>query len=221
MLSNPKQVVNTMKKAFLLIVSILIFSIVNSCQTNYSMVALEKNFTKEEISDLKKITAFFIQSICSDGESDFKNCYKKTNHDSLMMNGTGIWAKIDFEEQKKLYDKISKKTFDEIWMYCESTYYPSKTKSLDICPVTDGKYQSYLTDLGKENPRIGKYAARIQASGNFNGLDIHYQEILKMSSDFDLNDPNIQLILSIHYLSINDNEKRNAHLMERNKPAFK
>jgi hypothetical protein len=132
-----------------------------------------------------------------------------------MMNGTGIWAKIDFEEQKKLYDKISKKTFDEIWMYCESTYYPSNTKSQDICAVTDGKYQSYLSDLGKVNKRIGKYADRIEASGTFSGLDIPYQEILKMNSDFDLNDPNIQLILSIHYLSINDNAKRNAHLMER------
>jgi hypothetical protein len=185
------------------------------------MVALEKNFTKGEISDLKKITAFFIQSICSDGESDFENCFKKTNHDSLMMKGTSIYAKIDFEEQKKLYDKISKKTFDEIWMYCESTYYPSNTKSQDICAVTTGKYQNYLAALGKEYPRIGKYAARIRAAGTFSGLDIPYHEILKMSSDFDLNDPNIQLILSIHYLSINDDAKRNAHLMERNKPAFK
>ena len=105
-------------------------------------------------------------------ESNFKKCYKKTNHDSLMMNGTGIWAKIDFNEQKKLYEVISPTTFNEIWMFCESTYYPSKTKSQDICAVADGIYQKYLADLGKVNPRIAKYADRIKAFGSFNAIDI-------------------------------------------------
>ena len=209
-----------MKKTFLLILSILIFPILNSCGTKYSMAELESNFTDEELIDLKNITEFFAQSICVDMKSDFKNCFKKTNHDSLMMNGTGIWAKIDFDEQKKLYEKISPKTFNKIWMYCETTYFPSEIKSQDICAVAMGKYQNYLADLGKENPRIGKYADRIEASGDFNGFDIQYHEILKMNSDFDLDDPNVQLILAIHYLSINDKANRNSHLMERNEPKF-
>ena len=114
-----------------------------------------------------------------------------------------------------MYDRISPSTFDKIWMYCESTYYPIGTKSKDICAVAFGKYQNYLAGLGKANPRIAKYADRIQASGAFNGFDIQYYEILKPNSVFDLNDPNIQLILAIHYLSLNDQDKRNEDWIEQ------
>ena len=207
-----------MKKTFLLILSFSIFPILNSCGTKYSTAEMESNFTETEIEDLKQITDFFIKSVCV--TSDFENCYKNVNHDSLMMQGTGIWKKINFEEQKNLYEQISKTTFDKIWMYCDSTYYPSETKSKDICAVALGKYQNYLAELGKTNPRIAKYAERIQASGAFNGFDIQYQEILKLNSNFDLNDPNIKLILAIHYLSLNDEVNRNAHLRQRNEPTF-
>ena len=207
-----------MKKPLLLILVFSIFLFLNSCETKYSTAELESNFTDKEIDDLRNITDFFVQSVCEN--KDFEHCYKQTNHDSLMMQGTGFWGKIDFAEQKKLYEKISKTTFDKIWMYCESTYYPSETKSKDICAIALEKYQNYLADFGKVIPRIAKYADRIQASGDFSGFDIQYQEILKPNSDFDLNDPNIQLILAIHYLSLNDEMKRNAHLRERNEPTF-
>ena len=151
---------------------------------------------------------------------DFAKCYKQTNHDSLQAEGKGFWTKIDFEKQKELYEQISKSTFNEIWMFCESTFYPSETKAKSLCANATGKYQKFLADLGKTNPRIAKYAERIQASVDFNGLDIQYWEALKNKKYFDLNDPNIQLILAIHYLSLNDNATRNADLMERRKVKF-
>ena len=129
----------------------------------------------------------------------------------MQASGTGIWGKIDFDDQKKIYQQISKTTFDEIWMYCELTKYPGETKVQEICTVADGKYQKYLSDLGKSSPKIEMYADAIQASGDFNELDI---QALSLNNDFDLNDPNIQLILAIHYLSINDQAKRNAHLIK-------
>ncbi len=156
---------------------------------------------------MKKITDFFKKYACADIDSDLKTCFKQTNHDSLQANRDGIWTKIDFDEQKKLYEQISSTTFDEIWMYCESTYYPSEIKAQKICAVVTGKYQKYLTDLGKNNPRIAKYPDRIQASGDFNGSDIQYHEILKENSDFNLNDSNVQ-------------SKRNAHLIQRKEPKF-
>jgi hypothetical protein len=192
--------------------------LITSCKSQYSTTALRNNFTPEQISDLNKITKFFKTEPC--GNVDFEKCYKLTNHDSLQAVGEGFWTRIDFEKQKQLYEQISQSTFKEVWMYCESTYYPSETKAQDICAVAMGKYQKYLDDLGKSNPRIAEYAIRIQASGDFNGFDIQYHEILKPDSHFDLNDPNIQLILAIHYLSINDQEKRNAHLIDRKKPKF-
>ena len=153
-------------------------------------------------------------------DSDFKTCYERTPHEYLEATGNGFWTNIDFEKQKELYEQISKSTFDEIWMFCESTYYPSETKAKSLCANATGKYQKFLADLGKTNPRIAKYADRVQASGDFNGLDIHYWEVLKNKKYFDLNDPNIQLILAIHYLSMSDNSARNADLIERKKVKF-
>jgi len=201
-----------MRKTIILIFGVIILHLNSSCETEYSTAELKNNFSNEQITDLNRITEFFKKSVCEN--SEFQDCYEKTKHDSLQASGVGIWTKIDFNEQIKLYDRISKSTFNEIWMYCESTYYPSKIKAKSLCAVSTGKYQKYLTDLGKTNPRIAKYADRIQVSGDFNSLDIQYQEVLNNKETFDLKDPNIQLILAIHYISINDQVKRNEDLIE-------
>lgn len=188
----------------------------SSCKTHYSKAELNANFNAEQIADLNKIADFFKEETC--GKNDFKDCYRQINHDSLQANGEGFWTRIDFEKQKELYQSISQSTFDEIWMYCESTYYPSETKAQDICAIAMGKYQQYLADLGKNNPRIAEYADRIQASGDFSGFDIQYGIVLSDKENYELNNPNIQLIMAIHYLSMNDQNKRNAELIERNLP---
>ncbi|WP_214114657.1 hypothetical protein [Aequorivita echinoideorum] len=205
-----------MNKTLLHTILLLFLLWFSSCKTQYSNAELNANFTTEEISDLKQITDFFKTETC--GNMDFEKCYKKTNHDSLQAEGKGFWSQIDFEKQKEFYKRISPSTFDEIWMYCESTYYPSETKADDICAVATGNYQKYLADFGKSNPRIAKYAERIKASGDFGGFDIQYGNVLTDEKNFDLDDPNIQLILAVHYLSMNDQEKRNAELIERNLP---
>lgn len=203
-------VTHTMKKVIGLLFGIIILN--SSCETQYSTDELKNNFSKEQISDLNTIIDFFKESVCLN--PDFKICFENTKHDSLLISGVGIWTKIDFNEQLKLYDRISESTFNEIWMYCESTYYPSKTKAKSLCANSTGKYQKYLAELGIKKPRIAKYAEGIQGAGVYLGLDIHYQGVLKDKETFDLNDPNIQLILAIHYLSVNDDAKRNKDLME-------
>ena len=208
-----------MEKPILNIISILILLVLSSCKTQYSNAELNANFSNEQIKELNKITEFFKAETCKN--IDFKKCYRQTNHDSLQANGEGFWAKLSFEKQKTLYKEIPQSVFNEIWMYCETTYYPNKKKAKSICANAFGKYQNYLSDLGKTNPRIARYAERIKASGDFNGLDLQYQEILSDKNTFDLKNPNIQLILAVHYLSINDKVTRNAHLIEkRAEPKF-
>ena len=207
-----------MRKTLLLIIIFLILQVFHSCEKTYSTSELKDNFTTEQIADLNEIREFFKKEICN---SDFKTCFEKPNHVSLQANSLGIWTKIDFNEQKKLYKKISESTFNEIWTFCETTYYPSKIKAKSLCAVATGKYQKYLTDFGKTNPRIAEYAKKIEASGDFNGLYLQYYEILNHKSSYDLNDPNIQLIIAIHHLSLKDKVTRNAHLIEkRAEPKF-
>lgn len=207
-------VVHNMNKLLSISLSFLTLFILNSCQTKYSNSELEKNFSKEQIKELKKLTEFFKKEVCLNSESVFGNCFRKINHDSLFINGVGIWNKIDFDKQKKMYEDINS-SFEEIWLYCESTYYPEKTKAKSLCANTTGLYVKYLTDYGKTNPRIAKYVENILAAGIFSDLYLRHQEILNDNKSFDLNDPNIQLILAIHYLSVNDYAKRNAHLKKK------
>jgi len=76
-----------------------------------------------------------------------------------------------------------------------------------------GKYQKYLSDIGNTNPRIAKYVEKINMSGDFYPMGIKSWYVLNDKKNFDLEDPNIQLILTIHYLSLNDQEKRNEKWM--------
>ncbi|PWJ38663.1 hypothetical protein, partial [Sediminitomix flava] len=207
-----------MKKLILILIQVLFLCILNACEMKHTEKELESNFTIEQIADLRKITEFFKNSICDDTGLDFKVCFNEKNYGSLLVNAFELLSRIDFDEQQKLYKQISSTTFDEIWMFCEATRYPSKRKFQDICSVYDGKYQKYLIDLGKKNIRIAKYADKIQASGGFNVFDIGLNEIFKENSYFDLDDPNIQLILAIHFLSINDQIKRNPLLNELEEP---
>jgi hypothetical protein len=209
-----------MKKTLLLAFGFLILQVFFSCKANYSNTELENNFTREQISDLNKISDFFKDQICIDKDEDLRTCYERIPHDYLKAYGDGFWTNINFEKQKELYDQISKSTFNEVWMFSNATFYPSGTKAKSLSAVAKGKYQKFLADLGKRKPRIAKYAERISASGDFSGFDFNYREIIKDKKSFNLKDPNIQLILAIHYLSLNDQATRNADLMERRKPEF-
>ncbi|AXP81576.1 hypothetical protein CJ739_2503 [Mariniflexile rhizosphaerae] len=197
-----------MRKTVLLIFGITILQVNSSCKSQYSATELNNNFTAEQISDLKKITDFFKKEMCLYMDSDFKTCYKQIPHEYLEATGNPFWININFEKQKELYKQISKSTFDEIWMFCKSRTYPDGLESKSLCANATGKYQKFLSDLGGINPRVAKYAEGINASGDFSPMDFHYWNVLKIKKYFDLDDPNIQLILAIHYLSLNDQEKR-------------
>lgn len=197
-----------MKKSILILFGITILQLNFSCKSQYSVTELNNNFSNEQISDLNKIRDFFKIQICLNTNSDFKQCYSQIPHEYLEATGKGFWTNIDFEKQQELYKQISTSTFSEIWMFCKSTNVKTGLERKSLCAVADGKYQQFLMNIGKQNPRIAKYAERINAAGDFNAFDIPYWNVLNDKKHFDLNDPNIQLILAIHYVSLNDQEKR-------------
>lgn len=209
-----------MKKTLLLTCGFLILQVFSSCKATYSTIELENNFTANQLNDLNQISEFFKDQICINSDDDLRDCYERIPHDYLKAYGDGFWTNIDFEQQKELYNQISKSTFNEIWMFSNATFYPSGTKRKSLSAVATGKYQKFLADFGKRNPRIAKYAKRIEASGDFSGFDFNYREIIKDKKSYNLKDPNIQLILAIHYLSMNDQSTRNADLMVRRNPKF-
>ncbi len=190
-----------------------------ACKANYHKANLYGDFTPSELKDLNKIVKFFKDETC--GTADFEKCFRQINYDSLISKGMTLSSKIDFEKQKKLYRDISSSTFDAIWMFCESFYHPTQTKAEDLCLSTNRKYLNYLKAYGRDNPKIADYSKRLEGSGDFNHFDFDYREILAEKEYFDLADFNMQLVLAIHYLSLNDQSKRNADLRIQKYPNEK
>ena len=179
-----------------------------SCSTKYSTTEEHNNFSKEQISDLNKLTDFFKNQICENMNSDFKTCFSKILPDLLENGWQPILEKVDFEKQKELYNSISKSTFNEIWEFGKETYPETGLELKSVVSKYNGKYQKYLTELGKNNSEIKEYAERLIFSGDFESMALLQQRIYKNPSEFDLNNPNIQLLIAVHYLTQNDQQKR-------------
>ncbi|MCX7549182.1 hypothetical protein OS188_14590 [Xanthomarina sp. F1114] len=197
-----------MRKAIILIIGVTNLLVSLSCNAQYSATELKDNFTTEQISDLNKITAFFQNQICDNKNSDFKTCFSKILPELLEYGWQPILEKVDFEKQKELYNSISKSTFNEIWEFGKATYPKTGLELKSIGSKYNGKYQKYLTELGKNNAEIKEYAERLIAAGDFESMGLLQQQIYKNPNNFDLNNPNIQLLIAIHYLSQNDQQKR-------------
>lgn len=197
-----------MRKRIMLLFGIVMILFNFSCKSQYSTTELKNNFTDEQIADLNKIVEFFKNQMCLNMDAAFSTCYERIPHEYLEATGRGFWTNINFEKQQELYREISKSTFDEIWSFCKAIYPETGKELKSICAVPEGQYQKYLTAIGKTNPRIAEYAKYIRNSGDFNSSYIRYWNVLNERKNYNLNDPNIQLIFAIHYLSINDQEKR-------------
>ena len=196
------------KIAKILIIGILIVNI--SCSNEYSSPELRKNFTKEQISDFKKITEFFTQQICNNNQNlNFKSCFEKMLPELVESGFIPILENIDFEKQKEMYNSISKTTFNEIWGFGKTIRYKDKKEYKSIGANMNGKYLIFLRDVGINNKYISEYAEMTYSIGDFESLSLLQNHIYNNPKDLDLNDINVQILISIHYLTQNDNEKRN------------
>jgi len=196
---------------------------------------LRQNFSRKQIKDLNRIRKFFINEIRDNPQDNFAYSFRNQPQDYLERQGKAFWQKIDFNKQKKLYQSISKSTFDEIWTINKQTNFKkngkvyndsigffgifskrevlSVTKSLGVNAL--GKYCQYLTDFGKHNPKVAKYAKRLMDGGDIIRFYLPYRKILRDYKQFDLNNKDIQLILAIHYLTLNDHDKRHKKWSEK------
>lgn len=197
-----------MRKVLILIFGIIILQLSFSCKSQYSTVELENNFSTDQISDLNKIRDFFKNQISENKKSDFKVCFSKILPGLLENGWHPILEKVDFEKQKELYNSISKSTFDEIWEFGKATYPDTGLELKNLGSKYNGKYQKFLTEFGKNNSEVKNYADRLIEAGDFESVGWLQQSIYKNPEEFDLDDPNIQLLIAIHYLTLNDQQKR-------------
>ena len=197
-----------MRKTIILIFGFMILQMNFSCKSEHSTTELKNNFTTEQISELYKIIDFFKSQICENINSDFKTCFSKILPDLLEYGWQPILDNVDFEKQKELYSSISQSTFDEIWGFGKLTYRETGLELKSVGSKYNGKYQKFLTELGKNSNEIKDYADRLIGAGDFESMGLLQQRIFKNPTEFDLDNPNVQLLIAVHYLSQNDQQKR-------------
>lgn len=217
-LQNPllflyKPVVNYTMKIITKILLIGILMINSSCNREFTSSEMRNNFTENQISDLKLLTDFFTEQVCNENNNlIYKDCFEKLLPEIIETENNPFIENIDFTKQKEIYQSIDKSTFNEIWRFGKSINLKSKIESRNIRVNLNGKYLSFLKEIGTNNPYIEKYVEMTKAIGDFESIGYLQNNIYKYPDKFDLNDPNIQTIIAIHYLSQNDHFNRKERI---------
>lgn len=186
---------------------ILISISVSSCSQKFRSTELKDNFSGAEIKDLQQLTSFFQSQMCGSTD-EFSSCI-----DSLIpyLGEYGyipILENVDFEEQKELYSNFESDLFSQIWDFGKARNMRDNKTYKSIRLNTEGKYSLFLKDLSKRNSDLEQYYESIMGAGDWESMGLLQQRIYTNPEHYNLKDPSIQVLIAVHYLTQNDEQKR-------------
>ena len=170
-------------------------------------------FTPEEIKDLTKLLDFFNEQICISEGIDKKEIIKC--YDSFMKRmietaeAGSLEVKIPFAKQQEMYHQISDSFLNQIWVFGKSRIsWDSPDTLIHIDYKRDGKYMEFLKELGKEYEMVKNYREDFVSAGGISPSMSRDILMIKEDYQYDLNDVRLQLVIAIHYLTMNDKFER-------------
>jgi len=119
-----------------------------------------------------------------------------------------ILKNVDFKKQKSMYESFESNVFNEIWNICKSRNPSEGGERKSLCLNTTGKYVRFLEAVGKRNGVLKAYKDNLLSGGDFYGIQGIEYEVFNKTGRIDLSDPSIQILITIHYLTQNDQQKR-------------
>nr|WP_319502485.1 hypothetical protein [uncultured Draconibacterium sp.] len=199
-----------MNKPFKILLTVFLFAFSTSLtfSQNYRTKEIKSSFNKQQINDLKVIVNFFTVEIRENENDDFVAAFEKILPKLNESGFTPILETLDFEKQKQMYKQISPDTFGEIWTFGKSRYRGDSITYKSIGFKYSGSYFQFLEKLGKTQPVLEKYYKDCMDSGSVESYPYLQYNIKQLPDQFDLSDFNIQLLISVHYLTVNDENKR-------------
>nr|WP_299214417.1 hypothetical protein [uncultured Allomuricauda sp.] len=171
---------------------------------------LKDFFSKSEIQDLNLIADFLQTELCGTADrTKFGYCIKSSLPKLSDWKQTYIQDKISWRKQKKLYSKISDSTFQKIWGLCKTwrTIEP-KYEYKSICFSQNENFIQFLKKVGESNPYLEGYGKKLENVGSFDSGNFLVWNIIEHPQNWNLEDRNVQIILAIHFLTQNDQQKR-------------
>jgi len=192
---------------------IVLALIISSCKSVQSTAELKQHFTKSQVRDLNKINNFFISEYLNSTKENYEESFKKMFEFTYNHGIDTLINEVDFRKQLKLYKSISKSTFVEIWEIKQNTDVEFSANEY-ILPRHKGKFQTYLKHLSKVNSLAKDCWKHMEMSGDFYHLMLSYY-IVNNFDKIDFDDFNNQIIISIYYLSMFDNNERDEKIKKR------
>ena len=210
-----------------LTIYLIIFIVVSGCNSSQPLMNLlaKSEYSKRERQDLIKLVTFFESQISIEGKSK-KEAYEQiisiTNKDYM-----AITNNISIDKQREIFKEINSSLYHDIWYEGDAKAYKSfKGKKFDnpikyksISAKIDSKYIKLLQNLGKSNPKIASYVEKTQNTGDFPMLYNLFGMLIDTELNWteNLDDSKWRLIISIHLLTINEDQNRYISLKELSK----
>lgn len=185
----------------------IFFALLAALSYTQKSTELNNNFTEAEIRDLQKLTDFFQEQMCGE-KNNFKSCLDSIIPYLGEYGWQPILENVDFEQQRALYNSFESNVFNEIWNFCRSRNPSEGWERKSLCLNSNGKYVKFLEDLGKRNGVLEGYKNSLLMAGDFVDIQRIEFEVYNKSERIDLNDPGIQILIAVDYLTQNDQQKR-------------
>lgn len=165
-------------------------------------------FEPTHIEELNKLTEFVVNELTADCEGSQTDCLEAHFN---QFKGSGY----DFEitaisqsKQSQFLNTLSKSTYNEIWSTCRGTrsFSPDSIVNIEsICLNTNGAFAKFLTTYCSNNKRLADYGYAFEQAGDY--TPSMNSQLLKHPSTFNLNTKAELLLISIHLLTLNNEEK--------------
>lgn len=180
-------------------------------------------FTKSEIEDLNLIADFFQTELCGNADrTKFGSCIAESKEDLADWKQNYLEKKISWRKHKKLYSKISASTFNKIWTLCKTwrTIEP-KYEYKSLCFGQNKNFIGFVNFLAESNPSLKGYGDKLETVGRFTRTDEILYNLHNFPDETDLDDRGVQILLAIHFLTENDQAKRDKKVIRLEKRDLK
>lgn len=177
---------------------------------------INKLFNKVEQADLEIIMGFFeneIERILKENEvyQDSINLYKNyLNFISIPPENHDFDTFLSINEQLKLYDAIGESTFNKIWEFSVMTLTETMHDYKWLTYKHDGNYVLFLKELGVKYKNFESYHRIFKAMGCISAS--MWGHPITGHDNYNLNDIKVKLFVAIHFMTINDQAKRNERV---------